>query len=231
MTQVATLEAAEAIRGRLERALLHEEVNLASENGRGRAEELIEETLRSYEAEALSGQALALDSRERAGIAAELRNELIGLGAIAERMLADPVAQEWMINGPRRLFRDTGERIERVPDLVFDDDRQVRAFQEDQLGPKDTSGTPVGGEAYNALSLEVRARIVDHLAGAVFYDLGNVALEHEDYLEFEDFRTGIGVGLRYLLPIGPLRLDLGYNPSPRDDEDDFVLHFSVGFPF
>ena len=35
MTQVATLEAAEAIRGRLERALLQEEVNLASENGRG----------------------------------------------------------------------------------------------------------------------------------------------------------------------------------------------------
>ena len=130
MTQVATLEAAEAIRGRLERALLQEEVNLASENGRGRTEELIEETLRSYEAEALSGRAPALDSRERAGIAAELRNELIGLGAIAERMLADPVAQEWMINGPRRLFRDTGERIERVPDLVFDDDRQVRAFVE-----------------------------------------------------------------------------------------------------
>ena len=76
MTQVATLEAAEAIRGRLERALLQEEVNLASENGRGRTEELIEETLRSYEAEALSGQAPALDSRERAGIAAELRNEL-----------------------------------------------------------------------------------------------------------------------------------------------------------
>ena len=57
MTQVATLEAAEAIRGRLERALL-QEVNLASENGRGHAEELIEETLRSYEAEALSGQRL-----------------------------------------------------------------------------------------------------------------------------------------------------------------------------
>ena len=50
--------------------------------------------------------------------------------ADAERMLADPVAQEWMINGPTRLFRDTGERIERVPDLAFDDDRQTRAFVE-----------------------------------------------------------------------------------------------------
>ena len=130
MTQVATLEAAEAIRGRLERALLQEEVNLASENGRGLdrgADRGDSALVRGGGAER---QAPALDSRERAGIAAELRNELIGLGAIAERMLADPVAQEWMINGPRRLFRDTGERIERVPDLVFDDDRQVRAFVE-----------------------------------------------------------------------------------------------------
>jgi hypothetical protein len=116
-----TLEPADTVRARLEWALASEEVNLASETGRGRTEALIEETLRFYEA-ALSGQAPALDSQHRMEIAAELRSELIGLGAIAERMLADPLAQEWMINGPKRIFRDTGERIERVPDLVFDDD-------------------------------------------------------------------------------------------------------------
>ena len=154
MTQVATLEAADTIRGRLERALLQEEVNLASENGRGRTEELIEEILRSYEAEALSGQAPALDSQQRAGIAAELRSELIGLGAIAERMLADPLAQEWMINGPRRLFRDTGERIERVADLVFDDDRQVRAFVERLL-------EQVEGKRLDRITPRVEARLPD----------------------------------------------------------------------
>ena len=125
-----TLEPQETIRLRLESALATEDVNLASEAGRARTEQLIEETLRAYEAEALSGQAPPLESPRRVKIAAELHNELIGLGALAERMLADPLAQEWMINGPRRLFRDNGERIERVPDLVFDDDRQVRAFVE-----------------------------------------------------------------------------------------------------
>ena len=124
-----TIEPAETVRVRVERALAAEEVNLASEAGRGRTEELIEETLRTYEAEALSGQAPRL-REDRAAIAAELRNELVGLGGIAERMLDDQLAQEWMINGPKRLFADTGERIERVPDLVFDDDRQVRAFVE-----------------------------------------------------------------------------------------------------
>ncbi len=149
-----TLEPAEAVRARVERALASEEVNLASEVGRGRTEELIEETLRSYEAEALSGQAAQLDPEHRVAIAAELRNELIGLGAIAERMLADPVAQEWMINGPKRLFRDTGERIERVPELVFDDDRQVRAFVERLL-------EQVEGKRLDRITPRVEARLPD----------------------------------------------------------------------
>ncbi len=149
-----TLEPAETVRLRLERALATEEVNLASEAGRGRTGELIEETLRSYEAEALSGQAPPLAPDERSAIAAELRNELVGLGAIAERMLADPLAQEWMINGPKRLFRDTGERIERVPDLVFDDDRQVRAFVERLL-------EQVEGKRLDRITPRVEARLPD----------------------------------------------------------------------
>src|SRR6266513_3543791 len=149
-----TLEPAEVVRARGERALASEEVNLASEVGRGRTEELIEETLRTYEAEALSGQAAQLDPEHRVAIAAELRNELIGLGAIAERMLADPQAQEWMINGPKRAFRDTGERIERVPDLTFHDDRQVRSFLERLL-------EQVEGKRLDRITPRVEARLPD----------------------------------------------------------------------
>jgi pilus assembly protein CpaF len=149
-----TVEPVEAIRLRLERALGAEEVNLASEDGRARTETLIEETLRSYEAEALSGQAPPFAAEQRAAISAELRHELVGLGAIAERMLADPLAQEWMINGPKRLFRDTGERIERVPNLVFDDDRQVRAFVERLL-------EQVEGKRLDRVTPRVEARLPD----------------------------------------------------------------------
>jgi pilus assembly protein CpaF len=149
-----TLEPVETVRLRLERALGTEEVNLTTELGRARAEEMIEDTLRSYEAEALSGQAPPLPREQRAAIAAELRNELVGLGAIAERMLADPLAQEWMINGPKRVFRDTGDRIERVPDLVFDDDRQVRAFVERLL-------EQVEGKRLDRITPRVEARLPD----------------------------------------------------------------------
>jgi outer membrane translocation and assembly module TamA len=77
----------------------------------------------------------------------------------------------------------------------------------------------------------VRRRVAGNLSGALFYDTGNVELNFEDYLDFADFRHGIGVGIRYLLPIGPLRLDAAWNPDARDGEDEWVIHFAVGLPY
>ena len=153
MAEVVT-DPRELVRVRVERALAAEEVNLASEQGRARAQTLIEEVLRAYEADALNGQERELNADERDQLARELRDDLIGLGAIAERMLADPFAQEWMINGPKRVFRDTGERIERVPELVFDDDRQVRAFVERLL-------EQVEGKRLDRITPRVEARLPD----------------------------------------------------------------------
>ncbi len=153
MAEVVT-DPRELVRVRVERALATEEVNLASEQGRARAQTLIEEVLHSYEADALNGQERELAPDEREQLARELRDDLIGLGAIAERMLADPFAQEWMINGPKRVFRDTGERLERVPDLTFHDDRQVRSFLERLL-------EQVEGKRLDRITPRVEARLPD----------------------------------------------------------------------
>src|SRR5206468_11156597 len=126
---VAELSPAALVRERVERALTAAEVNLASPEGREQAEALIEEALRAYQAEALAGDGDG-SAELLAQVRRELRDDLLGLGQVAERMLADEEAQEWMVNTPRRIFRDTGARIERVTDLAFHDDRQVRAFLE-----------------------------------------------------------------------------------------------------
>lgn len=107
----------------------------------------------------------------------------------------------------------------------------VRAFREQELGPKDSGGNPIGGEAYTLVSLELRQRLTQKLQGAAFFDAGNVVLDHNDWSSFEDFRWGVGLGLRYVLPVGPLRLDLGWNPEAKDDESDLVLHFALGLSF
>ena len=50
----------------------------------------------------------------------------------------------------------------------------------------------------------------------------------KDYLQ--DFRAGVGFGFQYLTPVGPARLDLAWNPDPRESEHEasFVWHFSIG---
>jgi pilus assembly protein CpaF len=150
---VAELTPAELIRARVERALAADQVNLASNAGREQAESLIEEALRAYQAEALAGDGDG-SAELLAQVRRELCDDLLGLGQVAERMLADEDAQEWMVNAPRRIFRDTGERIERVTDLAFNDDRQVGAFLERLL-------EQVEGKRLDRITPRVEARLPD----------------------------------------------------------------------
>ncbi len=110
-------------------------------------------------------------------------------------------------------------------------ERNVRAFKESKLGPADAEGNPVGGEAFTLFSAELRQRLVGKLQGALFFDAGNVLLDYNDWSSFEQFRWGVGTGVRYVLPVGPLRLDLGWNPEATSAESELILHFSLGMSF
>ncbi|MEO6708986.1 MAG: BamA/TamA family outer membrane protein [Planctomycetota bacterium] len=107
----------------------------------------------------------------------------------------------------------------------------VRSFREDQLGPTDVRGNPLGGEVYHVFSIELRQKLTGNLDAGLFFDTGNVQLDHNDFFESTGFRDAIGIGLRYVLPIGPIRLDLGFNPDPDNGESPSVLHFTVGMAF
>ena len=105
----------------------------------------------------------------------------------------------------------------------------VRSFSERALGPKSRGGDPIGGEFFTLLNAELTFPIVGALQGAAFVDAGN--LTSSDDIGLSDMRYAVGLGLRYKLPIGPLRLDYGVNPSPRPDEARGAFHFSFGFAF
>jgi len=108
----------------------------------------------------------------------------------------------------------------------------VRSFLESELGPADSDGNPLGGEAFHVANLELRRRLGEtHLELALFYDVGDLVAEAADWGHFGDLRSGVGLGLRYILPIGPLRLDVATNPDPHEGEDDFAVHFAIGFAF
>src|SRR5436305_1088598 len=106
----------------------------------------------------------------------------------------------------------------------------VRSFGERDLGPHDNHGHPVGGEFYTVFNVEYTFPILGELQGAVFTDAGNLLPTSED-VGLNDMRYAIGAGLRYKLPVGPIRLDYGVNPDPHEFEDFGAFHFSFGFAF
>jgi pilus assembly protein CpaF len=144
----------DAVRLRVEQALAAEQVNLTSEPGRERTAHIIDREIDTFHAQILNGRDTELAEPERAALARSLREDFIGLGTIAERMLNDPDAQEWMVNAPKRVFRDDGQRIERMPDVVFADNRQVRSFLERLL-------EQVEGKRLDRITPRVEARLPD----------------------------------------------------------------------
>lgn len=103
----------------------------------------------------------------------------------------------------------------------------VRSFTERHLGPKDRNGFPVGGDSFTVFNVEYDFPIKGELEGATFVDAGSLGTGND----FGQIRYGIGVGLRYRLPIGPLRLDYAVNPTRKRDESIGAFHFSFGFAF
>jgi outer membrane protein assembly complex protein YaeT len=106
----------------------------------------------------------------------------------------------------------------------------VRSFGERDLGPHDYHGHPVGGEFFTVFNVEYTFPIFGELQGAVFTDAGNLLPTSED-IGLNNMRYAIGAGLRYKLPVGPIRLDYGVNPDPHKFEDFGAFHFSFGFAF
>jgi outer membrane protein assembly factor BamA len=102
----------------------------------------------------------------------------------------------------------------------------VRSFYETDLSPKDTENHPIGGLARSIFNVEYDVPIYGDLVGAAFVDAGGTG-----NTPFDNFATGIGGGVRYNLPIGPVRVDYGVNPAPRKNQSVSVLSLSFGFAF
>ncbi len=84
---------------------------------------------------------------------------------------------------------------------------------------------PAGGTATALLNLELRSRSgwpSDLLRWVVFLDAGRVWNNSGNYA-VTGLRATPGVGLRVITPLGPFRVDVGYNPHQREAGPAFYL--------
>jgi len=92
------------------------------------------------------------------------------------------------------------------------------------------TGDPAGGLTSLYAGIEWRQRVWQQFHTALFVDFGIVDPEALS-LDFEP-GYGFGVGFHYYLPIGPIRLDVAYNPGPLFAESRrWAIHLAIGFAF
>jgi len=143
-----------------------------------------------------------------------------------------------------------------------------RGFAINQAGPRDLqTGFPIGGNALFINNVELRTPpivlpfVQDNLSLVFFHDAGNVftspsAMVHNVFqftqpkqqacrtmqvCDYDYLSQAVGAGLRYRTPIGPVRVDVGYNLNPpffargnqgtTDRLDRINFSFSIGQTF
>jgi outer membrane protein insertion porin family len=106
----------------------------------------------------------------------------------------------------------------------------IRGLRARSLSPRDDTGARIGGTSMIFGNVEVGYPVIRNVRVAVFFDAGDVYGSGKEF-DLGDIRTAAGLGFRWFSPIGPIRLDWGYNLDPKDGEKRSQFHFSVGGPF
>jgi translocation and assembly module TamA len=102
-------------------------------------------------------------------------------------------------------------------------DTSVRGYAYNSLGPTDLLGAVVGGENLMVGSIEIDQMIAAEWSLAAFVDSGNAFDEITDF----ESATGVGIGVRWFSPLGPIRFDVAV-PLQSDAPDAYRIHITLG---
>jgi outer membrane protein insertion porin family len=105
----------------------------------------------------------------------------------------------------------------------------LRGFPFRGVGPKDENGDPKGGYSQLYFNTELIIPIAPEQGFnlVLFYDTGN-AWDKDEKVTLDSFRQSAGFGIRWMSPIGPFRLELGYILDRKDGESKSDWGFMIG---
>lgn len=107
----------------------------------------------------------------------------------------------------------------------------IRGFKYAEISPRDpVTNDRIGGPRFLQLNQELRFPLYKKLGltGTIFFDAGNVY--GPNYIG-PFLRTSAGVGFRWFSPMGPLRVEWGYNLSKHPNERSSAWEFTMGGSF
>jgi translocation and assembly module TamA len=100
-------------------------------------------------------------------------------------------------------------------------DQTVRGYDYQSLSPENRDGDKIGGRYMVAGTAEYQYSVAPKWRLATFIDQGNSF----NSLDLPSLKTGVGVGVRWVSPVGPIRVDIARG---LDDGGGVRLHFSMG---
>lgn len=105
----------------------------------------------------------------------------------------------------------------------------IRGYAYRNVGPR-LNGEVTGGRSFVLVSGEVRVRVTESIGVVAFADAGNAF--DAVYPDFsEELKVGLGVGLRYFTPVGPLRVDFAVPLSPDNNDPNFAVYVGLSQAF
>ncbi len=117
------------------------------------------------------------------------------------------------------------DRFDRLPPSLryfTGGDNSVRGYAYESLSPRNEKGERIGGRHELGGSIELDHRFREKWSAAIFWDFGNAF----DDWSAPEIEQGAGFGIRWLSPLGPLRIDLAEAVSRPGR--DFRLHLVFG---
>jgi outer membrane protein insertion porin family len=128
----------------------------------------------------------------------------------------------------------------------------VRGFQSRTLGPRQEFYDPknafnrsseVGGSSQLIINNEIIFPIIPDagVKGVLFFDAGNAWMRDKgdegfpanqsSGIDLSDLRLSTGIGLRWLSPFGPLRIEIGFPLNSEPEDEESIVLFSFGTPY
>ena len=199
----------------------------------------------------LVGQSFTYDKRDNKndpseGYYVRLNEDVAGLGGDAKHVLHElrasyyipTVNDKWVLSftGKGGYIFGIGDENVRINNRFFIGGNDVRGFETDGIGPRDTTTQDsLGGNIYYTGSAEFRFPLGTPdelgLSGSVFGDAGTLYQVDATGPEIEDdhaLRTAVGAGIGWASPVGPIRIDFAHAISKNQFDQTQSLRFSFG---